>query len=177
MIQYCVPGVVVFSGATFTIPANVDNYHPFFVYTPLIVDQLALEVNGAGAGSTFRMGIYPADTDWQPAANAAPLADSGDITGASTGVKTYTPGTPIYLPRGRYLTVYNCTATAPLITRYDASMVGTPIMNTFASAVAGRLTVSRTNAAFPTPGTAWTTVAGTSNFSFHHPIFLRISQP
>jgi hypothetical protein len=145
--------------------ANNDIYFPFSVAKAILVDTLYIEVTGAVAGSNFRIGIYAADADFQPV--GAPLMDSGNISGASTGVKTYTPGSPVTLAAGNYLTVYNVSANNLTLRMYDAPL------RVFLPTLGGSnfgliaMSVGRTYAAFPTPGTPWTT-AGVGTKTTHN---------
>jgi hypothetical protein len=172
---YHVPGVTLSSTSTWAPIANFDYYAPFFVETPTVVDSMACEVTTGGAGN-FRMGFYAADTDWQPI--GAPLADSGSISGVATGVKTYAPGTPVALPRGRYLTVFNGDTALVTYRRFDGNPPGSPLHPSFTStpflSIYG---VSRAFAAFPTPGTAWTDTSATLSTAHRYIAILRTSAP
>jgi len=171
-IYYSVPGVMFSSaGGAIAMAGGTDYYAPFWVASPIVVDQLAAEVTVAG-GTNFRFGLYPADTDLQPAANAAPLADSGNLSSATTGVKTYTPATAIFLPRGRYLTVANSDA-AISIRGYAMS---TGIDTTAGDLKVTRQRVTRAYAAFPTPGTRWDTISSAAT-AINHGVWCRVSVP
>ena len=78
---------------------------PLPVHKTMIIDQIAVEVTSAGAvGSTLRFGIYNGD-----ATTVVPttlVVDSGDISAATIGVKTFTPGTAITLTPGLYFTAF-----------------------------------------------------------------------
>lgn len=78
---------------------------PFPVHKTIVIDQIAVEVTSAGAvGSTLRFGIYNGD-----ATTVVPttlVVDSGDISAATIGVKTFTPGTAITLTPGLYFTAF-----------------------------------------------------------------------
>lgn len=164
--QYLVlPGCFITSFTTLTPTANEDWYTPIYVQTPIVVDQLVCAVTTLDAGDNVRLGLYRADTDWQPV--GPPLADSGDISTATTGLKTYTPTTPVYLARGRYLTVINQSGIAD----FQGMVAGAPgtaaIEPTAMNQNSIRWRVGRAHAAFPTPGTAWTTVTSASNNPIH----------
>ena len=79
---------------------------PFPVHKTLVIDQIAVEVTSAGAaGSNLRFGIYNGD-----ATTVVPttlVVDSGDISAATIGVKTFTPGTAITLTPGLYFTAFS----------------------------------------------------------------------
>lgn len=172
---FSIPGVIRGTDGAFSPASNTDYYAPVVVSAPILVDQLAFEVTTLEAAKNGRCGIYVADTDFQPV--GAPLADSGDISIASTGLKTYTPGTPLYLPRGRYLTVYNQNSATAALRSYQGNIA----IRTLDPALGAAkelltLTVGRTYAAFPTPGTAWTT-ATYGSVGMHNLVVMRISTP
>jgi hypothetical protein len=169
---YTVPGCTLATVATRGMTANEDAYAPWLTPTPIVIDQLAAEVTVA-AGTNFRIGFYAATTDWQP--TGAPLADSGNLDASTTGIKTYTPGTPISVPAGRYVSIVNCDG-APSLRAYrgnpntglDTALGATSII------VAQR--VARTYGAFPTPGTAWTAI-DVSSGGISHLVVYRVSTP
>jgi len=78
---------------------------PLPIHKTIVIDQIAVEVTSAGAvGSTLRFGIYNGD-----ATTVVPttlVVDSGDISAATIGVKTFTPGTAITLTPGLYFTAF-----------------------------------------------------------------------
>jgi hypothetical protein len=175
---YSQPGLFVYSSTAFlNLAGNKDHYWPILINSPIVVDQFAFEVSALVAGGNARVGLYVADTDWQPV--GGPLADSGSISIASTGVKTYTPATAISLSAGRYVLSYcqdDATFTAALRSLSSSSVVG-PVRDVFSSSpFVQYLTVARTYAAFPTPGTPWDApVFGSTGFIC--PVAFRISQP
>lgn len=169
---YTLPGVPLGTVATFGYTANRDYYTGFEVRAGIVVDQLAVEVSTLHA-SNIRLGIYRASVDMQPI--GAPLADSGDISTGTTGVKTYTPGTPLFLARGRYLTVSNQSGTA-LLRKFD--LYGSDyggVASGWGANPLGLWSVSRAYAAFPTPGMAWDTLTSQSNTWCS--VLLRVSTP
>lgn len=172
-----IPGLVQTSQGSGQYNANYDHYAPMLVASPIVVDQLSFEVSTAEAGKNMRVGLYAADARWQPI--GAPLADSGNISLTATGVKTYTPGTPLTLPRGRYLAAWNMDSNGVAALRYALGGIPGAAFNptTLSSnQIVGQLRVSRALAAFPTPGTAWDTGdAGPSAGVF--PIYLRVTAP
>jgi hypothetical protein len=162
-----VPGATMIGqGTSGALSSGTDYYTPWVASSPIVIDRLISEIT-TGAGTNFRMGFYAADSSWQPV--GAPMADSGNLDAASTGVKTYTPGTAIYVPRGRYLSVVNCDGAAALrvvrggLSGLDTSLGVNPVF-TF-------MVVTRAYAAFPTPGTTWTTPIGGSNGTNHLVIY------
>jgi len=79
---------------------------PLPVHKTMTIDQLAVEVTTAGAaGSTLRFGIYNGDTT--TVVPTTLVVDSGDISAATIGVKTFTPGTAIILTPGLYFTAFS----------------------------------------------------------------------
>ena len=175
-ISIGVPGGTSLATQTIAPAINTDEYAPWYTPTPIIIDQLLCEVTTLVGGQNMRFGFYPADTDFQPV--GAPLADSGNISVGSASVKTYTPGTPIFVPRGRYVSVFNIdTGSAALRGWRMVSGLLTGLLASDLSNHTNNLTVGRTYAAFPTPGTAWTTVANNSSPGIRHAVFYRVSQP
>lgn len=172
--HYTIPGRQGIVNATSALLQGRDYYVPFYLQSPAVIDQIACEVT-TGASGNLRMGLYRANTDWQPV--GAPLLDSGDIA-ITVAVKTYTPSTPLYLRRGRLLGVVNMDTASTLKSIRCGDPSGTTIIAAIgASPFLEYAYVSRTYAAFPTPGTAWdTTVAGSSS-PFQHFLFLRLTAP
>lgn len=173
-VYYAIPGFTCSGNAVEQFGPNIDYYFPMWTPTPILVDQIAAEVTTVHAANNFRIGLYLADTNWQPV--GGPLADSGDISTATTGVKTYTPGTPILIPRGRFLGIINSsTGTARFRVFQGAHIWSSYATGLGASPQITLLFVSRSYAAFPTPGTAWDSI---SNFGVtEYPIVLRVSSP
>jgi hypothetical protein len=172
---YTIPGWGGSTPGTAGAPAiNTDTYKPFVVQSPLVVDQMAFEVTTLQSGNA-RVGIYRADANLQPV--GGPLADSGDISTNTTGVKTYTPGTPIYLARGRYLTVFNVSV-AGVLCRSFRGIISDQAADSIlgASLIVDNMTVGRSYAAFPTPGTAWTAITGSATATIMW-VFLRVLTP
>jgi hypothetical protein len=174
---YSLPGVSVSSVSLSSPAGDTDVYSPIYVSTPIVVDQLAFEVGILVAGGNARIGLYAADTDWQPV--GAPLADSGNISIATTGVKTYTPATPIALAPGRYVTVYNQSDTT--FTANIRNLIGSVAFANVDTAIGATpshslLSIARAYAAFPTPGALWTTPSPTATAPANK-VLLRISQP
>ena len=170
---YTVPGVMLTATGTTNGVVGEVRYWPFFAFAPILIDQLAAEVTTLSASTNFRMGFYPADSDWQPV--GGPLADSGNISSGSTGVKTYTPGTPILAPRGRYLSGFMADSAVPAFRKGVGTNVRGPLVNSSlgSSLLALNVVGTQTFGAFPTPGTAWDTVTQSSS-SFEHIVFYRM---
>src|SRR5262245_15153150 len=153
-VQFGVPGIPIDQHLTDAPDINTDHYYPFHVESALVIDRLQFEVTAASAGNA-RIGIYAADRDSQPV--GGPLCDSGDISTGTTGVQTFDPSPALTLPRGRYLSVLNNTATFTGRV-YMGSPSGNYISTTLTTAAySATLEAARSYAAFPTPGTKWTT--------------------
>lgn len=173
-IAFTLPGFVAVTTATgVTKSANLDHYVPFLCETPVVVDQVACEVT-SGASGNLRMGIYRADSDLQPI--GAPLLDSGNIA-ITAAVKVYTPGTPLFLGRGRYLTVLSLDTGGIQFRTWNGSLSGGSQLDPVSTGFLIRWQVSRSYAAFPTPGTAWTTTTSSSSTAHEALVLLRVSSP
>jgi hypothetical protein len=173
---YQIPGVSAGTVVnTKNYAQNTDYYVPFILTTPIVFDQVAMEVTVSPGGSNqARMGIYVADFSMQPL--GAPIIDSGNIDVSTTGVKTFTPTTPVLLGRGRYLTVLNQNGAGNMTLTVIGSTAPAVVLNTMgASGLINRMSVARTYAAFPTPGTAWTAVSNLGTVGFQHPIVFRVT--
>ena len=167
--ELMIPGCAFGSLGLATITADGDVYAPWMTDHSLLIDKLVSEVTVA-AGTVFRMGLYAADEDWQPI--GSPLADSGDLDSSTTGVKTYTPSTPIFIPPGRYLGVVNGTGGTQF--RYASSVPENMFINPATqSTVWTRFVVSRGYSAFPTPGARWDLPASGTVPTVHF-VFYRI---
>jgi hypothetical protein len=96
---YIVPGIDLTAIAAVAMVAGNMYYGPWFVESPITIDQIACEItSAAAAGKLLRIGLYRANVDWQP---TDLLIDSGNIAADSPGVKTY--AVSLVLPPGRYL--------------------------------------------------------------------------
>ena len=169
---YSIPGCGFQAGSTVVVTAGRDAYEPFYADTPIVIDQLAFEVTTLAAGN-MRVGIYRADRDLQPI--GAPLTDSGDISTNTTGVKTFTPGTPLFLGRGPYLGVSNCDV-GPTLRTQRVVYLSEGIDTTLGGNIVHRFEATRAYAAFPTPGAAWT-VAALATTSADARLFFRVLTP
>jgi hypothetical protein len=170
VISYTLPGVETFAATTLAVSANVIRYFPILVVTPITLDQLAVEVTAAGAGSTTaRLGIFNADADWQP---GTLVVDGGTVATDSTGVKTATINTT--LQPGRYLLALNSDGGATLRGRHGGTRyAGFPAA--IGAAFMATMTKSLAYAAFGSPGTAWDTQLTSSGFIYI--VFCRVSTP
>ena len=169
--HYMVPGVELSATGTVAIAANVLRYEPFITNTTITIDQLALEVTTASAGgTTLRMGIYNADTDWQP---TSLIVDAGTVAADSLGVKTASISQT--LSPGRYLKVINSDSTPTLRTgRGGSALLGA--QSTLTSAPFFTPSVATAYAAFTAAGVAWTTLITSGSPPVHY-VFCRVSVP
>ena len=70
---------------------------PFIPGRDITVDQFAVSVSGAIAGSLFRVAVYASDADGRPSTK---LYESGDLSGATVAAVTATPGSPLTFTAG-----------------------------------------------------------------------------
>jgi hypothetical protein len=171
---YQVPGQSITGAGTAVLTLATDYMTPFVVDTPIVVDQMACEVT-SGASGNLRMGLYRADADLQPVGPV--MADSGDIA-ITVAVKTYTPATPLYLARGRYLSVLamDTGATYRLYRgSWNVSMDTTLSTNPFFRYIYN----GRAYAAFTSPGGQWSNseYAITTNAGWENFIVYRVTAP
>jgi hypothetical protein len=170
---YTIPGANLIS-ATTMVPGTDMHYAAWFSRTPIVIDRLAAEVTTA-AGTNFRIGFYAANTNWQPV--GAPLADSGNLSSASPGVKTYTPGTPIHVPPGRYVSVWLMENASTALRVFRSAFEPPLDTGLSANAFINGWTVGAIYGAFPTPGTAWDGVVTASGSPHAHAVVYRVSAP
>lgn len=172
---WMIPGVERVSVGTAGHSTNVIRYSPFLVTTSLTIDAFGYEVTTASsAGATFRLGIYNANTHWQP---TSLVVDAGTGAADSTGVKTIVLGSPITLAPGRYLNAMLASVGGQVrVTIGGATLTG--FFPTLGSSFAPG--VFRVNlgayGALGDPGTAWDTTDASGVgpvYYFHH----RISSP
>lgn len=172
-VYYQIPGAFPISVATLSCAQNIIRYAPMLVATPITLDQLACEVTTAGgAATTLRMGIYNADTDWQP---TSLVVDAGTVAADSTGVKTASISTT--LAAGRYLLAMNTDANPVALRNIRHSGPIAPIYNTIgASPLAIAWRVAQAYGSLPSTGVAWTLDSG-SGVPFDCVVFCRVSTP
>ena len=169
---YSTPGFWTTGAATSALVAGYCFYFPYWVATPITVDQLAIEQTGAAAaGKLMRFGLIAADKWWQPTGSA--LADSGNIAAdGANGVKTYTPGSPVTLPAGRYLGVIHSDG-APTLRAWAGAGLGDSHPTTLGANVNCFWRVSKALGAID--ATAWDTVSTVN--AMYTQIVLRVSEP
>jgi hypothetical protein len=128
-----------------------------------------VEVTAAGVGgSTARLGIFNTNTDYTP---GVLVVDAGSVAVDANAVvnKTVTQA----LTPGNYLMAFNATATCTV--RILVAPSATGISSTLGtSALLNTLTVDEVIATYPTPGSAWTTMAQGTN-GLHHIAIPRVS--
>jgi len=170
--HYQIPGVVI-NAVTVEAPSNnVLYFHTITVSKGVTCDQIACEVTTAQAAN-FRIGLYACDLDGQP--SGAPLMDSGSISAAATGVKTYTPAAAVVLGPGNYLTAFVTDgSTLQLRAMRGSSFAGGALLaSTLGANPNFRKRVVFNYAALPT-GTTWDTLVA-SQGGEHYYVVLRLS--
>jgi hypothetical protein len=97
--QLGLPGIQVnATNNALALGANTIHYTPFVCDFSISVDRILFDVTTAVASSNARVGVYAADTDWQP--TGAALID-GTATTATLAAKEITVSAT--LTAGRYL--------------------------------------------------------------------------
>jgi len=140
------------------------------VATQITIDQLLLEVTTAVAGS-IRLGIYSADTDWQP---VALILDAGTVDCSTTGVKSISINQT--LSPGRYLLVLvSDVGPTVRVVRGGNRYAG---LNTAIGTSAMIMSLYRafTFAPLPDPPSDWDTIY-TSSYPFNHAVLVRVATP
>lgn len=168
-----IPGAVTgISKGIAALAADTVRYFPFLPERAFAFDQLTIRVQSAGAGSTTaRLGIYNADTDWQP---TSLLIDGGTVAVDSTGVKNLSVSETV-LKAGRYLLAFNTdgTPTCDFIRGGLGGWGGISRSMGGSSMMVYRLQATQTLAAFPAAGDKWDGVE-TGN-GFEYILFMRVS--
>ena len=172
--NYTVPGVAItgLNGTTQAIGANQVNYYPILVQSTITLDQLACEVTSAAtAGKLLRLGIYNADSDWQP---TTLVVDAGTAAADSTGVKTFTINQQ--LARGRYVLALVSDG-APVMRGYRGYMPFWGLSSALgANAAVVQAYGSLTFGALPSTGAVWATQI-TAASQFIYCVVTRVSVP
>jgi hypothetical protein len=150
-------------------------YFPYTVDEPLTIDGLTVQVTTAVASSELRLGLYAADTAWQP--TGAPIVDAGVVDCSTTGYKTAS-FSAVTLSRGRYVGVMIADDTQTLRRHYGsiAAAFGTAstITNTFTWSLYVDSQSSVFTNGFPDPPVAWDT-AGVSTTPFELMLWLAVA--
>jgi hypothetical protein len=166
-----VPGVEFNSATTLTQTANQVQYYPILFDGWTEIDLLSVEVTGAVASSTMRVGLYNADELWQPEGDI--VYGSGTIDTSSTGVKTVSLSL-LDMPPGRYLLASNCSH-AITLRALRANKLGGIQTTLGASPFVHGWHAAQTYGALPTTGTLWTNTSGSSSNGLHYCVFIRYS--
>jgi hypothetical protein len=154
---------------------------PLILTKTTTIDQMAISVTTARAGTTPRVGIYADNGNLYP---GALVVDAGTQSAATTGVKTYTTGLPVTLDPGLYWLAYVTNATAPTVrsipTASARPVLGfTSLLGTDGDTVSLGWTVAYTFAALPatfTAGAVPISILGISTGTTPPAVFIRISQ-
>lgn len=172
---FVIPGVEAISSGTVTLSINQLRYEQFFVTTPITIDQLVTEITAGGAGATtYRIGIYNADTDWQP---TSLVLDAGTQAADVIAVKTLTLSTPLTLAPGRYLFAMNTDGTPTMRCVRGGSMLGGLTAAFGVSPFVVSLVNTQAYAAFPSVGLAWSTLNTAGGSPQQHCVLCRVSVP
>jgi hypothetical protein len=153
--DFTIPGWLHISAAAAqALGANSLTYQQVFVETPITLDRLAIEVTtAAAAGKNARIGIYNADSDWQPTTLVAG-SDAGPFLVDTTGVKAQT--VDVTLPAGRYLFAMLLEATTSLRYFPGAIAGASAIAPTMGTDMHSVFNVNQAWGALPASGPAWT---------------------
>lgn len=163
------PGVELAAIATDSFGTGNIIYMPIYVTAPLTFSSMLLEVTtAASAGATARLGVYNADTNWQP---TSLVIDAGTVATDSTGVKTATVSTTTLLP-GRYLLALTVSASATFRIARGGNRLLQLRSTLGSSAFYYQIYVSATYAALASTGVAWVNVAPTGSGAFGYFCFL-----
>lgn len=166
---YTIPGFSYHSISTTTLGVNGQRYEPVVVHTPIVLDQLVLEVTTLGAGLA-RLGIFNANENWQP---TTVVVDGGTVDVSSTGFKTASINTT--LQPGNYLFSVNVnvsTGARILLGNVPNQDIGP----TAGLPVLPQWIVTTTFGAFADNPTGWTGLGG-DNVPFRHVVYCRIATP
>lgn len=169
-VCYSLPGVVLTATSSVASVINTITYDMFWVESEIVLDQMALNVTVGPTGTAkMHLGIYNADTDWQPS-GAALVDNTITISGGATGVVTQSIS--LTLPRGRYLIARNCNNTFTMRSwrGYPVNVGLEPALASSNIITSG--TVASAYGALPS-STPWTAVLTGGD----HPIILRVSTP
>lgn len=168
-----IPGIDPVGVSTTVLNANLVYYFPSYVVTTITIDQMLVEVtSAAAAGKVALLGIYNADTDWQPTSR---VLSAGTVAIDALGVKTLSVSES--LAPGRYLFALTADAQAS----YRAITGGHRYLGMLPTIGGGpfknSIRVTRTyDGTLPTTGVAWDTVSS-SGTPFPNAVFCRVSTP
>jgi len=167
------PGVALLGTvSTLTQAANFVRYFPMLVSTPITIDQLSTEVtSAAAAGKLLRMGIYAADTAWQP---MSVVCDTGALAADAVGVVSGSVVAP--LAAGRYLLAWNTDGAPTVRTVRGIPANGFLVPTLGANPIVYSLRGTQTFGAFPATGAVIDSVSG-NNVGIDYWVFPRVSVP
>ena len=167
-----VPGVGVHSTSTVTLETGYVYYFPMLVETDITISGLTMQITtAAAAGKLAGLGIYNADTDWQP---TTLVVDAGTI--AIDALAVVTKSVTQFLPAGRYLLAFTSNENA-VFRLYRGSLPFSGIPLTMGSAVINALYVAKAYAAYADPGTAWDTFGSADTSGFFYATLVSVSVP
>lgn len=132
---------------------------PFLFSSRKPILSVSINCSTGVASSNARIGIATVGSDGLP---DVLLMDSGDISTATSGIKTYTLSTPFWLPPGWYYCYINTSSTQTLRRSINTSMHNAgPLQSNGAGGVATQLYKTYTYGALPAtaPG-GWTFSSG-----------------
>lgn len=152
-----IPGGIPLASLSAPIAANFNYYFPFVVEEPISLTKAATEVTAAApASSKLSVAVYAADANYQPV--GAPLADFGEQLIDSLGVRTWTLGAPVALPRGRYVCLQRASGAASFrcITYVSRAIPGVVLsFGGGAPFILNHYVAAAYTAAAPNPAPAW----------------------
>lgn len=145
-----IPNICFISTSTVALVAGRLYYMPFMVRTPITVIGMTIEVTAAsGAGTGVDVGIYRADTDWQPTSLVSDVGEllTDAIAVVSSGVLN------IALVEGNYLIAMAAESTPTLRTVSGGVPFANPVLSV--NLLVGGLAVAKLYGALADPGTLW----------------------
>jgi hypothetical protein len=168
---FVLPGVTIITSGTNSPSTGQIRYQPIMVRTSIGIDQIACEVQASGVSAHARLGLYTANTNWQPVT----LIGEGEVDASSNGVKTVSLVTT--LAPGRYLLAINTDVTITLRNWQGGSEFGQLISTLGASALNDLWFVSSAYGAFNASPVAWTSVSGAASNGMRYYCVLRVATP
>jgi len=168
---YVIPGVNINTIGTNSPTTGQIRYMPILVRSTITIDQIACEVTINGSSSHARLGIYTANTNWQPVT----LIGDGEVDTSSNGVKTLS--LTVTLTPGRYLLAINTDATTTFRTWSGASEYGQLLAALGANSLNDLWFVTSTYGPFSATPVAWTGTNGASSGGMRYYCVLRVLTP
>jgi hypothetical protein len=163
---YPYPWEMPFSAGVFnTLVANTCYFAPFLMHSCRQISSIGMRVS-VGVTGNGRMGIYTCTEAGVPGNK---LQESGDISLASTGVITFTLGSPLIMPPDWYYFAFATKGITPNMNALNSQSqaIGTPC-NTDATRVQALVAVTQALGAgwvnLPDPAAPTATVASTNLF-------------